>query len=52
MRIERAKELLRDVRLQVQQVSGLVGYRDYAYFYQVFKKQTGLSPKEYRQQNC
>lgn len=52
VRIERAKELLRDVRLQVQQVSGLVGYRDYAYFYQVFKKQTGLSPKEYRQQNC
>ena len=48
IRIEKAKKLLLDPRLQVQQVSQMVGYKEYAYFYQVFKKYTNQSPKQYR----
>ena len=28
--------------------TSLVGYQDYAYFTRVFKKETGVSPKQYR----
>lgn len=48
IRIEKAKSLLKDPRLQINQLGKMVGYNEYAYFFQVFKKYTGLSPKEYR----
>lgn len=47
-RIEAAKRLLRDPRLKVNEVGEQVGYKEYAYFYQVFKKVEGQSPKEYK----
>ncbi|MDI4650068.1 response regulator transcription factor [Cohnella hashimotonis] len=47
-RIEAAKRLLRDPRLKVNEVGETVGYKEYAYFYQVFKKVEGVSPKEYK----
>lgn len=47
-RIQKAKELLADERLSVEQVAGLVGYKDYYYFTKVFKKSTGISPSKYR----
>lgn len=47
-RIEAAKRLLRDPRLKVNEVGEMVGYKEYAYFYQVFKKVEGVSPKEYK----
>lgn len=47
-RIQRAKELLRDERLSVEEIAERVGYRDYFYFTKVFKKNTGISPSKYR----
>jgi two-component system response regulator YesN len=48
VRIEKAKQLLKDVRLKTYEVGELVGYRDAAYFSKVFKKSIGMSPGEYR----
>ncbi|MBB6734069.1 helix-turn-helix domain-containing protein [Cohnella zeiphila] len=47
-RIEAAKRLLRDPRHKVNEVGEKVGYKEYSYFYQVFKKIEGMSPKEYK----
>jgi two-component system response regulator YesN len=48
VRIERAKEEMRDPNKSLKEVCFLVGYNDPNYFSRVFKKQTGLSPTEYR----
>lgn len=47
VRIDKAKELLRAGH-KVADVSVLVGYPDYRYFCEVFKKQEGRTPNEYR----
>lgn len=47
-RIEVAKRLLRDPKYKVNEVGEMVGYKEYAYFYQVFKRVEGQSPKEYK----
>ena len=47
-RIENAKKLLRTTRLQIQTVAQHCGIVDVHYFAKMFKKQTGVSPKEYR----
>lgn len=48
MRIQKAKELLADDRLSLEQIADMVGYQDYFYFIKVFKKVTGVSPSVYR----
>ena len=48
LRIQRAKELLRDDSLSIQEISEIVGYNDYFYFTKVFKKVEGISPSKYR----
>ena len=48
LRIQRAKELLRDDSLSIQEISEIVGYNDYFYFTKVFKKIEGISPSKYR----
>lgn len=47
-RIKKAMHLLADTNMKVLDVSKAVGYRDSNYFAKIFKKQTGLSPKEYK----
>ncbi|QJC51508.1 response regulator [Paenibacillus albicereus] len=49
-RLARAKELLADVRFKIYQVSYSVGYKDPVHFTKLFKKQLGMTPKEYRRQ--
>lgn len=49
MRIEKAKELLRLSDYFIYQVSEATGFNDPTYFSTIFKKYTGLSPKEYKQ---
>lgn len=49
IRLEEAKKLLKDPRLKINEVSQMVGYSDYTYFYQVFKKHESISPKEYKE---
>ncbi len=47
-RIERAEELLRSANLSVTEICTLVGFTSLGTFSARFKKQTGLSPSEYR----
>ena len=47
-RVERAKELLEDIRVNIKDISSSVGYRDSNYFAKVFKRIIGQTPSEYR----
>jgi two-component system response regulator YesN len=49
-RINKAKELLRMTALRSADIAYQVGYNDPHYFSSVFKKNTGLSPIEFRSQ--
>jgi len=50
IRIKKAKELLRTTALRSADISYQVGYNDPHYFSHVFRKNTGLSPTEFRSQ--
>lgn len=47
-RISYAKELLKDRRLTMREVAERVGYGDANYFTRVFRKHTGVSPRQFR----
>ena len=47
-RIAKAKELLANTEMGVKDVSSACGYADSSYFARVFKRQTGLTPSDYR----
>lgn len=47
-RIEKAKKLMSDTDTSIKEITFEVGYHDPNYFSKVFKKMTGISPKEYR----
>lgn len=47
-RVQAAKPLLRTTSLRVYEVAEAVGYRKSAYFIEVFKRQTGMTPQQYR----
>lgn len=49
IKIGKAKEMLADVRNRVQNISDALGYSHAAYFCSVFKRITGMTPKEYRE---
>jgi len=42
------KRMLIDKQLSINEIAFAVGYEDYSYFSRFFKKQTGLSPTEFR----
>lgn len=50
IRMEKAKELLTHSNIKVSDVGYEVGYRDSHYFYYLFKKLQGCTPKDYRAQ--
>ena len=47
-RLERAQELLRGQEHSIAEIAELCGISDYNYFSRVFKKEFGVSPREYR----
>ncbi len=47
-RIERAMQLLETTKMQIQTVAQNCGILDVHYFSKIFKKITGMTPKEYR----
>ena len=49
LRVAEAKRLLQRRELSITEVAQAVGYGDYAYFSRVFKKLTGISPRQYRE---
>lgn len=52
LRIEKAKELLADITVNIKEIGQKVGYRDSSYFTKVFKRITGVTPSEYRYQKA
>jgi two-component system response regulator YesN len=48
VRIEKAKDLLRDATVQIWEVAEQSGFNDPNYFAKIFKKYSGVSPKEYQ----
>lgn len=48
VRIARAKELMRDPRLNLTEIAQRVGYNDISYFSQSFLQEAGVRPSEYR----
>nr|WP_255570835.1 AraC family transcriptional regulator [Cohnella sp. CFH 77786] len=48
LRIEKSRELLTGTRLSVQEIAEAVGYQDKKHFLELFKRTTGLTPREYR----
>lgn len=48
VRIEHAKEQLAEGDKSTAEIAKLVGYENQGYFSSVFKKKTGLSPRQYR----
>ena len=48
VRVEKAKELLKENDLSIGQISEMVGYENSTYFNKVFKKHTGMTPGFFR----
>ena len=47
-RIKKAKELLANKDVKISEIANMIAVDEPAYFSLLFKKYTGLSPKEYR----
>ncbi|MBO6065645.1 MAG: helix-turn-helix transcriptional regulator, partial [Lachnospiraceae bacterium] len=50
LRLKKAKELLRTTNERSSQIAREVGYNDAHYFSYIFKKNTGMTPSDYRLQ--
>ena len=48
MRMQKAKELLRSTNMKLSDIALEIGYNEPNYFSHVFRKTTGMTPKEYR----
>ena len=48
LRMEAAKDLLRDPLRSTAEVAGMVGYESANYFTRAFKKKVGMTPTDYR----
>lgn len=48
VRIKKAIDYLGDPKYKVYEIGYLVGYKNTKHFHQLFKRQTGLTPSEYR----
>ncbi|MDO4321369.1 MAG: response regulator [Lachnospiraceae bacterium] len=48
VRIEAAKEMLRDTNLNISEICERVGYSDSKYFTKTFTREAGLKPNQYR----
>jgi transcriptional regulator GlxA family with amidase domain len=49
IRIEAAKRMLEDTRANVDEITRAVGYGDARSFSRLFKRETGLAPRQYRE---
>lgn len=52
IRVERAKQLLREPGLKIAEISGRIGIPDAHYFARLFKRMTGVSPTRYREMHA
>jgi AraC-like DNA-binding protein len=51
LQIERCCEQLRKTDRKVYEIAETIGFKDMKHFHAVFKRKTGLSPREYRKQS-
>jgi len=51
VRVDKAKLLLLDQTIKMEEVAERVGFEDVKYFARVFKKETGSAPSEFRKHN-
>ncbi|TMV52786.1 helix-turn-helix domain-containing protein [Paenibacillus mesophilus] len=51
LQIERCCEQLRNTDRKVYEIAETIGFKDMKHFHAVFKRKTGLSPREYRKQS-
>ena len=51
IRMEHAKELIKEQRLAIEEISNKVGYSSASYFSSAFKQKYGISPKKYQKDN-
>ena len=49
VRIESAKKLIMDRSIKLSEVAVMVGYNDPGYFTKAFRKNVGMSPKDFRE---
>lgn len=52
IRISHAKELLLDSHLPITEVAMQSGYNDPSQFIAIFKKETGMTPRRFREQSA
>ncbi|HEX8089322.1 MAG TPA: helix-turn-helix transcriptional regulator, partial [Blastocatellia bacterium] len=50
LRMEEARRLLRETKMSVIDVALEVGYANPSHFARLFRRETGLSPSDYRRQ--
>lgn len=47
LKLEKAKSLLVEGKHEIKDIAAMCGFNNYAYFFNTFKKKTGLTPKEF-----
>lgn len=50
LRIDLAKEKLKHTSFPIVDICGICGFKDYYHFYKMFKRLTGVTPSQFRQQ--
>lgn len=50
-RITRAKELLVESEMSIDEVLAACGFSSYSYFFRIFKKQCGVTPHQYQERH-
>ena len=48
LRINQARQMLKDPMIKIRQIAHEVGFEDEKYFSRQFKKSTGMTPNDYR----
>jgi LacI family transcriptional regulator len=49
LQLERAQQLLRETTLRIEQIAKLCGFTSFKYFPRAFRRETGQTPRAYRQ---
>jgi len=48
IRIKESRNMLEDTEIDISNISHSIGYNNINYFYKIFKRETGITPIEYR----